>query len=638
MFTLDQPRLSSMTNRYYADMMVNLCDENVYDKTLFASGYKTPRRGPTINAVSPSHVGGAALSGPYFYVVTATFADGSESVASMEKGGTASGSNNALTIVWSLVQNATGYNIYRTQTSGDYHWSFVANVTGGGSASYVDVGVLAQDQQPFSWPLVMRGNANPNPMTLISAVPQSTGGGLTPGRYYYVLSQQIPGADEFFSNEIAVDVVSPNDSVWLTYQGIYGVGSYTAYRSTVSGDYSNAVTISGMSGLSGGVQDDGVNWTGNRQLPPPVYPVQLFAAHGLGDFSLFAQGMPDQFGHYAIPVQLPYGRNEIYAQLPMPDPIRTASVFVNSYNFHLFFEMVSDEMKNYWQEYVEQAHADVHLGSVQDLFDSNTREASDDAFAKYWGTMTGLPKTYSINNTQYRAMVISLLRSYREATTLAGLVSVYNLFQSVAGSSQGIVQLNSPNVSGWRLGTALKFQTVRTPPNPTLTYTWTGANVAMFGKRHYIAPGTATMSGSGNAVVVYVDGTLDSNGYLAVQHVNITMGPNNIPSGVPTNAFVLAVVFVSGGDIVRIFGQGWVKDSSVAADDSVKLGPAFLPDTARLGYQGFWDTRVLVRMDNFLNTADSVLKDACLQAFKDVKPARDTVLVSMGNTIAYIPT
>lgn len=101
------------------------------------------------NVVATLNVGGTlAVGTPYYYVVTALNAKG-ETFQSAEVTATPTLGNQTIQLSWTVISNATAYNIYRTVTSGIYSTdSLVGQVLTG---TFTDAGVTASAGQPPRW-------------------------------------------------------------------------------------------------------------------------------------------------------------------------------------------------------------------------------------------------------------------------------------------------------------------------------------------------------------------------------------------------------------------------------------------------------------------------------------------------------
>ena len=158
---LNQPNLPAIVNRYYADMLQNLCDKNIYDQSVYAVGLKSPKMGPVLNSAVPAVTGGASLAtGSHYYVVVAMFAD-EDSMASLEVKTVVSGANNSANLTWSAVVGAVGYKVYRTETSGFYVNSLIRVINNGATTTFTDTGYLLQDGTPVAFQLQITGQVTP---------------------------------------------------------------------------------------------------------------------------------------------------------------------------------------------------------------------------------------------------------------------------------------------------------------------------------------------------------------------------------------------------------------------------------------------------------------------------------------------
>ncbi len=103
--------------RIMADFLYEPTGVNPYYLTL-AQGLDQHLGAPHAVSATPS-TGGSLVSGQqYFYVITAIDGVGGETTASNELNATPSGGNLSVTLVWNVVPNAFGYNVYRGTTTG----------------------------------------------------------------------------------------------------------------------------------------------------------------------------------------------------------------------------------------------------------------------------------------------------------------------------------------------------------------------------------------------------------------------------------------------------------------------------------------------------------------------------------------
>lgn len=90
---------------------------------------------PVLVSATGSTTGGTFAAGAYWFVVTATTANG-ETVASNQFGVTLTGSTSSVALVWNAVDGATGYNVYRGTTTGGEN-KLITTTT---ALTYVDTG------------------------------------------------------------------------------------------------------------------------------------------------------------------------------------------------------------------------------------------------------------------------------------------------------------------------------------------------------------------------------------------------------------------------------------------------------------------------------------------------------------------
>jgi len=122
-----------------------------------------PLANPVQAAPSTAATGGTLAAATYFYVVTATVADG-QTLKSNEQSIVTTGATSSNTINWGAVTGATGYRIYRGATTGGQNVYYSV----GAVTSFVDTGAISTGGTP---PLVnttttvvapVDGNINPD--------------------------------------------------------------------------------------------------------------------------------------------------------------------------------------------------------------------------------------------------------------------------------------------------------------------------------------------------------------------------------------------------------------------------------------------------------------------------------------------
>jgi hypothetical protein len=117
---------------------------------------------PTISATPTS--GGTLAAGTYFYQVTSTTAAG-ESTPSTEVSATTN-ANGAVALTWAPATGATGYNIYRSTTSGqEVLLASISAPSGGGNVSFTDTGAPPLNPNQFT----------PTSNNSITTIPMSVG-------------------------------------------------------------------------------------------------------------------------------------------------------------------------------------------------------------------------------------------------------------------------------------------------------------------------------------------------------------------------------------------------------------------------------------------------------------------------------
>jgi hypothetical protein len=103
--------------RFMSEFLYEPIGVNPYYLVL-AQGLDQHLGAPHAVSATPS-TGGSLISGQqYFYKITALDGVGGETTASNELNATPSGGNLSVTLVWNVVPNAFGYNVYRGTTSG----------------------------------------------------------------------------------------------------------------------------------------------------------------------------------------------------------------------------------------------------------------------------------------------------------------------------------------------------------------------------------------------------------------------------------------------------------------------------------------------------------------------------------------
>src|SRR5579863_1588173 len=109
--------------------------------------------GAPLAVSATASTGGSLVSGQeYFYKITALDGVGGETTASNEVHATPSGGNLSVTLVWNVVPNAFGYNIYRSTTTGTEVLLTGGGlpVTPGSTTTYIDTGAASPTPTVFN--------------------------------------------------------------------------------------------------------------------------------------------------------------------------------------------------------------------------------------------------------------------------------------------------------------------------------------------------------------------------------------------------------------------------------------------------------------------------------------------------------
>jgi hypothetical protein len=97
-------------------------------------------------SVASSTTGGTFAAGTYFWVVTATDANG-ETTKSNEVNAALTGSTSSATLTWNQVDGATGYKIYRGTTTTNEN-KLITTIGSGSTLTYVDTGTAGSTASP----------------------------------------------------------------------------------------------------------------------------------------------------------------------------------------------------------------------------------------------------------------------------------------------------------------------------------------------------------------------------------------------------------------------------------------------------------------------------------------------------------
>jgi hypothetical protein len=104
---------------------------------------------PGIPTCVASNTGGSMAAGTYYYVLTALTANGETTMSPQSPGVTITSSTGSVRLSWTAITTATGYNIYRTTTSGSYGLSsYVTTIVSGSTTTYTDTSLSTKQGTP----------------------------------------------------------------------------------------------------------------------------------------------------------------------------------------------------------------------------------------------------------------------------------------------------------------------------------------------------------------------------------------------------------------------------------------------------------------------------------------------------------
>lgn len=192
---------------------------------------------PTQSTPSLASGGSLALNTTYYWVITAVNAKG-QSIESNEESltPTTSGTQTA-DLSWAQVPNATGYDVYRSTTSGTFADSLVTTISSGSTTTYDDTGTFGAPTQ--------------NTPTL------GTGGNLTAGTpYYWVITATNAEGQSLASNQETLTPTAGNLTADLSWTQVTGATGYNIYRSTTSGTFASPALVTTISSGSTTTYDD----------------------------------------------------------------------------------------------------------------------------------------------------------------------------------------------------------------------------------------------------------------------------------------------------------------------------------------------------------------------------------------------
>lgn len=466
---------------------------------------------------------------------------------------------------------------------------------------------------------------------------------LSPGTYYYTVVGITTYGETLPAKELSVVITAPMNAAVIQWSVVPYATTYRIFRSDTSNDYGNKYlgSVTGSTFTDTGyVEQLGYPLASSIRLTGTVTPVGIYEvdlmARGAGDeaFSSMAKTTTKADGTFEFEVQLPRGENVLYALVSSD---YSASVYVNAYNLHLYFEAIANELYYQWQERMEQVRADFYIEPVKNIFDNEYRYPSDDALRDLWGLMTDAFRSQNFTSDEYRLLIKDILYSYRRATTYEAIKNIFEKFQNLFDYKR-IIFYDKDSIP-FKIGERFGFKAVRTfgIGNPTLDYEWTGGNLFYGGQRGYIPDGTGTIpSGLGGGFyLIYIDGTRDANGYFELKKLYSASNTLGWIPSLPEGVKVLAMFVILGDDILKIYGQSFVGSyASIPASYSgpFHVGPSFVTSNARTMTAGFRGSRFMVYFASIFGSgfmADpeyAQKRDMIEKILRAVKPAKTMIV------------
>jgi hypothetical protein len=168
----------------------------------------------------------------YYYVMTSLTAAG-QTAQSAEVSVTAASPNLTAVLTWTTVTGATGYNIYRSTTSGTYGASsLLTTINSGATATYSDPGASLVSGQPPTT------NTATIQVPVQSAAVLQSGGTLVQSQaYYWVVTAVTANGETPASGQQTVTASAGHGTSKLTWTAVSGAVSYNVYRATASGAF-----------------------------------------------------------------------------------------------------------------------------------------------------------------------------------------------------------------------------------------------------------------------------------------------------------------------------------------------------------------------------------------------------------------
>jgi sugar lactone lactonase YvrE len=483
--------------------------------------------------------------------------------------------------------------------------------------------------------------------------------------YYVVTGEFADGSETQVSNEIAVELFPGNTitTIQLDWTTTTGTVGYNVYRSLVEDNFEdsllNFVSGGGTSQyIDGdvGTPQDTQNFSpfpvtlfiSGSVTPVAVHLIQLFLIAGNNGPIPLAQKQSEPDGTFKFIVSAPRGTNEYYVLVDGTN--KSQSVFVNAYKLHTMFLMQATELLEQFQQLAEQTRANNYLNPTQDVMDSNITSPTEVAIRNLWESMTSYVRPAGLTYTQYVEQIKGVLAVYNEATTLKAIYDIMNLFFSwnTIGYIPSAVVDNTRYNTGFRLGTSLKFTVVRGAPfSPSMTWAFTGGKIFFNNKWYNMKTNTGTFAPFGGvAQAMYVDGTVDGNGYLQLKTQSVGGLFPGVPSNyltiqVPTGSKILGLIFfnVPQNDIIHIAGMGRLYPVGISFSNNFLsgpfiAGPDYLTTGARIRHREYKYTRIFVFPEVVSSQPQQALLQIIFNILTDIKPAKDTLLVVKNSSVA----
>lgn len=253
---------------------------------------------PTAGTATTATTGGTGLaaSTTYYMVVTATNANGQTTISSVESVATGTGTTNTVTANWTDVTGATGYDVYlstATITAGEASVAYSTAASTATSLTFTAVPsttattpstnttaggitVAAPASPPTSatgWNAYVCSGASCTNETLQNTSPLGT----TTAWVEPTTGLTTTGAVTPLTNTAYATNTNENTVNW---DAVTGATGYTVYRSTTSGNFTNATSYAISGGSTVTFLDTGA--TGTTATPPTTNTTGLFTINTPG--------------------------------------------------------------------------------------------------------------------------------------------------------------------------------------------------------------------------------------------------------------------------------------------------------------------------------------------------------------------